>query len=93
MNKYVSLAKAKATFSECIREVEKGNPVRITRHGKPVVALISSEDLDHLERLRKAGPDGGLASIAGGWDGSDELVSILEESARTGQRNNVPMDE
>ncbi len=85
MNKYVSLAEAKATFSECIREVEKGKPVRITRHGKPVAALVSPEDLDHLERLRKAGPDGGLASIAGGWDGSDELVSILDESTRTGQ--------
>jgi hypothetical protein len=29
---------------------------------------------------------GGLASIAGGWDGSDELVRILEESRRTDAR-------
>jgi hypothetical protein len=28
----------------------------------------------------------GLASIAGGWDGSDELVRILEGSTRTGTR-------
>jgi hypothetical protein len=28
----------------------------------------------------------GLASIAGGWDGSDELVRILEESPRIGTR-------
>ncbi len=93
MNKDVPLAEAKATLSECIREVEKGKPMRITRHGKPVAALVSSADLDHLERLRKAGPEGGLASIAGGWDGSDELASILDESARTGQRNTVHMDD
>ena len=93
MNKYISLAEAKATFSECIRKVEKGTPVRITRHGKPVAALVSPEDLDHIERLRKAGPESGLASITGGWDSSDELVSIIDKSARTGQRNTVPTDD
>jgi hypothetical protein len=30
--------------------------------------------------------DRGLGSIAGGWDGSDELVRILEESPRIGTR-------
>ena len=93
MNKIIPLAEAKATFSECIREAEKGKPVRITRHGKPVAALVSPADLDHLELLRKAGPESGLASIAGGWNKSDELVSILEESARKGQRNTVHMDD
>jgi hypothetical protein len=43
-------------------------PVRradlITRHGKAVAALVAAEDLDTLERLRPAGPEGGLASIA-----------------------------
>lgn len=28
----------------------------------------------------------GLASIAGGWAGSEELVRILEDSPRTGTR-------
>jgi prevent-host-death family protein len=36
MNKEVSLAEAKATLSECIREVEKGKMLVIKRHGKPV---------------------------------------------------------
>ena len=87
MEKSVSVAEAKATFSECIRQVEAGSSVLITRHGKPVAALIRPDDLDHLERLRKAGPESGLASIAGGWDDSEELVKILDESPRRTLRN------
>ena len=92
MNKRISLAEAKASFSECIREVENGKAVLITRHGKPVAALVRPQDLDILERLRKAGPEGGLASLAGGWEGSEELARHLDESVRVGQRNSVSLD-
>ncbi|MBW2431658.1 MAG: hypothetical protein JRF56_22100 [Deltaproteobacteria bacterium] len=51
------------------------------KHGKPVAALVRPQELANLERLRKAGPEGGLASLAGGWEGSEELVQILNESA------------
>ncbi|MDF1591858.1 MAG: type II toxin-antitoxin system Phd/YefM family antitoxin [Desulfobacterales bacterium] len=87
MEKNISVAEAKATFSECIRSAEAGSAVLITRHGKPVAALVSPSDLEHLERLRKAGPESGLASIAGGWENSEELASILSASPRQGQRN------
>ena len=92
MNRVVSLAEAKATLSECIREVESGKPVLIKRHGKPVAALVRPQDLENLERLRKAGPEGGLASLAGGWEGSEEMVQILDESARFGQRDDVALE-
>lgn len=87
MNKRISLAEAKATLSECIREVENGKALLITRHGKPVAALVRAKDLENFERLRKAGPEGGLASLAGGWEGSEELADLLNESVRVGQRN------
>ena len=87
MNRTVPLAEAKATLSDCIREVEGGKSVIITRHGKPVAALVHPKDLDNLERLKKAGPEGGLASLAGGWEGSDELARLLDESVRVGQRD------
>ena len=87
MDKNISVAEAKATFSECIRQVEAGSSVVITRHGKPVAALVRPGDLQHLERLRKAGPESGLASIAGGWENSEELASILNASLRQSQRN------
>ena len=87
MEKNISVAEAKATFSECIRKVEAGSAVLITRHGKPVAALVSPSDLEHLKRLRKAGQESGLASIAGGWKNSEELATILDASSRQGQRN------
>ena len=87
MDKSISVAEAKATFSECIRQVEAGSSVLITRHGKPVAAIVRPSDIEHLERLREAGPESGLASVADGWRDSDELAKVLDESPRTGQRD------
>ena len=84
MIKEISLAEAKATLSKCIRDVEKGLSVIIKRHGKPVAALVHPQNLETLERLKKAGPEGGLASLAGGWENSEELVKVLDGSVRFG---------
>jgi len=84
--KALSVAEAKATLSDAIRDVEAGGTVVITRHGKPVAALVRAEDLSALERLRAAGPEQGLASIAGGWEGSEELAEILESAPRRSRR-------
>jgi prevent-host-death family protein len=92
MKKEISLAEAKATLSECVRDVEKGEMLVIKRHGKPVAALVQPQDLDNIVRLRKAGPEGGLSSLSGGWEGSDELVRILEESKRYGHRDTEQLD-
>ncbi len=92
MNKEISITEAKATLSECIREVEKGKMLVIKRHGKPVAALVQPQDLDNMVRLRKAGPEGGLSSVSGGWEGSEELVRILEESKRYGQREGEQLE-
>lgn len=90
--KSLSVAQVKATLSEQIRSAEHGDPVMITRHGKPVAALVPAEDLEALRRLRATGPEGGLASVAGGWEDSEELVSILEQSKRIGRRSTPTLD-
>ena len=92
MSKTVPIAEAKATLSRWIRLAEEGEPVVITRHGRPVAALVPPGDVEQLERLRAAGPKGGLASLAGGWEGSDELVQRIEELARRGRRPVEPLD-
>jgi len=92
MDKSISIAEAKATFSDCIRKVEAGSSVLITRHGKPVAALVRPGELEHLERLKKAGPKSGLVSIAGGWEGSEELAAILDKSPRHGQRDTIDFE-
>ena len=89
-NKTVSEVKAK--FSEYVRAAENGQAVVITRHGRAVAALVGPDELETLERLRAAGPEGGLASVAGGWEDSDDLVRILETSSRVGSRNPPSLD-
>ena len=90
--KALSVAEAKASLSEAIRDVEAGGTVMITRHGKPVAALVRPDDVQSLERLRAAGPEQGLASLAGGWKGSDELVAGIAATARRGRRRAARLD-
>lgn len=86
------IAEAKATLSRWIRTVEQGEPVVITRHGRPVAGLVPAEYVERLERLRAAGPEAGLVGLAGGWDGTDELVRRIEELPRRGRRSVAPLD-
>lgn len=92
MPKKISVAEAKAHFADCVRDAERGEPVLITRHGKAVVALVAANDLETLRRLRAAGPEGGLASLAGGWKGSEDLVGVLSSFRRTGPRTSLLLD-
>jgi len=66
--------------------------VVITRRGKPVAALVPASDLEQLARLRAAGPQAGLAGLAGGWENSDELVENLEKLERSSGRALPPLD-
>lgn len=75
----ISLTELKTHLSAYIRKVETNESIIITRHGKPVIALVN---LEHLQRLRQTGPQQGLASIAGGWESSGELADMLDHSKR-----------
>ena len=81
-----TVAEAKARFAECLRDAEEGRPVLITRHGKQVAAVVSLSDYEQLARLRAAGPEAGLAGIAGGWKGSEELADEIAQFRRTAGR-------
>ena len=87
INKRMSVAEAKARFAECLRDAEEGRAVVISRHGKPVAAVVSVTDFEQVRRLRAAGPKAGLAGLAGGWKGSDALVeSVLHVRRTPGRR-------
>ncbi len=51
--KHINLSDAKARLSELLDEVEKGQTLVITRHGKPVAQLSPATD-DRDERRRAA---------------------------------------
>ncbi len=63
-----------------------GELVVITRHGKAVAAIVRPENIEQLDRVRAAGPEGGLASLAGGWDDSEDPVRIVAEAPLTAYR-------
>ncbi len=86
MPKEISLAEAKATLSECIRDVERGDAVVITRHGRRVAAIVPAEDLDQFLRLRSVGPNKGLASLVGTLENPDEFLKNLEGHKRSKPR-------
>jgi prevent-host-death family protein len=92
MSKERSVSEVKARFSEYVRAAQGGQPVVITRPGRAVAAIVRFEELETLQRLRVAGPGGGLASVAGGWEDSDDLVRILETSSRVGSRGGPSLD-
>jgi prevent-host-death family protein len=89
MKTMASAAELKAHLSEYLRAAEHGRAVLITRHGKAVAALVSADELAQLQRLRAAGPQAGLASVAGGWRGSEDLVQHLARIRRTAPRRVV----
>jgi len=84
VSRTLSVAQAKATFAACVRWAEDGEPIIISRHGKPVAALVQVSDVERLQQLRAAGPEGGLASLAGGWKASSELARLMRRGRRSG---------
>jgi prevent-host-death family protein len=82
----LSAARAKAEFAECVRKAETGEAIVITRHGRPVAALVRADEVKQLERLRAAGPETGLAGLAGGWTGSQDFVTAVASIRRSPPR-------
>jgi prevent-host-death family protein len=82
VKKRVTIAEARDRLSAHVRSAEHGTPIVITRHGRAVAAIVANADLEQLERLRAAGPQAGLAGLAGGWDGAEELVRTVAARRR-----------
>lgn len=54
MSKTVSVAEAKNSFSDLLnRVIYRRERIIVSKHGKPVGALVSTEDLKLLEELEK----------------------------------------
>jgi antitoxin (DNA-binding transcriptional repressor) of toxin-antitoxin stability system len=90
--KALSVAQAKATLSAAIPDVEAATAVLITRHGRPVAALVRPQDVAAIERLRASGPAGGLARVAGGWKGSANLVAAITSARRRSRARQAASD-
>lgn len=61
----VSIADAKAQFTRWVSEAETGQPVHITRRGRPVAVLVSEADFQRL--LQPTTPQTDLTSFMAAW--------------------------
>ncbi|MEV7288505.1 type II toxin-antitoxin system Phd/YefM family antitoxin [Streptomyces sp. NPDC093252] len=61
----IPVTQARAELAELInRVVYGGERVVVTRHGKPLVALVSAADLERLEALGEPGEEQVIGSVA-----------------------------
>lgn len=71
----ISVAEAKARISELLAKSQHSHErFVITRRNKPVAALVSLEDLLMIEQQEERQ---GLASIAGQWQGFQEIEEAM----------------
>ncbi|MFD0417302.1 type II toxin-antitoxin system Phd/YefM family antitoxin [Streptomyces sp. NPDC127108] len=61
----IPVTQARAELADLINRVVYGNErVVVTRHGKPLVALVSADDLRRLDELEEADAIGAVAEEA-----------------------------
>lgn len=62
----IPVTQARAELADLInRVVYAGERVVVTRHGKPLVALVSAADLERLEGLQESADDQVITSLSG----------------------------
>lgn len=62
----IPVTQARAELADLInRVVYGGERVVVTRHGKPLVALVSAADLERLEQLPESADDQVISSVSG----------------------------
>jgi prevent-host-death family protein len=77
MTRRVTVAQIEADVADYVRAAEDGDTVLITRNGRAVVALVPAGE-GYVDL-----PTEGLIGLAGGWEGSDELVERIAEIRRS----------
>ncbi|MEU6007588.1 type II toxin-antitoxin system Phd/YefM family antitoxin [Streptomyces sp. NPDC047453] len=61
----IPVTQARAELADLInRVVYGGERVVVTRHGKPLVALVSAADLERLEQLAEPAGDPGVGAVS-----------------------------
>ncbi|MEE1940306.1 type II toxin-antitoxin system Phd/YefM family antitoxin [Streptomyces sp. TRM 70361] len=61
----IPVTQARAELADLInRVVYGGERVVVTRHGKPLVALVTAADLERLEQPGETGQDGVISTVS-----------------------------
>jgi prevent-host-death family protein len=85
----LSMSEARASFAQVLTRAERGEPVRVTRGGRPVVVIVSVEDYERAHG-RAASPSEALRSFLKTVDrrvlGEDDWKGVRDLSAGRGFR-------
>ncbi|TQJ86495.1 type II toxin-antitoxin system Phd/YefM family antitoxin [Streptomyces sp. SLBN-31] len=77
----IPVTQARAELADLInRVVYGGERVVVTRHGKPLVALVSAADLERLEKLQESDDEQVISSVSNARD----VASAPREQQRFG---------
>ena len=77
-SKTLSVAEAKSRFSEYVSKVAyAGQRYVITKRGKPLIALVSIED---LENIQARGDTEKISEMIGKWDDFDEIEKDINKA-------------
>ncbi|MFE9017089.1 type II toxin-antitoxin system Phd/YefM family antitoxin [Streptomyces sp. NPDC007808] len=80
----IPVTQARAELAELInRVVYGGERVVVTRHGKPLVALVSASDLERLEKLGESADPAG-EQVVSTVSGVRDVASAPRERQRFG---------
>ena len=74
MPKSYSIAEARNDLPGLIHDVERGDPVKITRRGKPVAVLLSAREYDRIAATRPT-----FADAYATWKSSVDFDEIAVE--------------
>ena len=78
----VGILEARNTLSALIERVERGEEVTITRHGKPVAKLVSTETDEDRKARARAAVDWIRANRAGNRLDGSSIREMIEEGRR-----------
>ncbi|MBC7282553.1 type II toxin-antitoxin system prevent-host-death family antitoxin [Hoeflea sp.] len=78
----VGILEARNTLSALIERVERGEEVTITRHGRPVAKLVSTETDDERKARVRAAIDWIRANRAGNSLDGASIKDMIEEGRR-----------
>jgi len=89
----MGVAEVKRHFSTVISKVSLNKEhFVIEKKGKPMAAMVSIEDLEIIESLKKTGQKKGLLAAIGAWEDFDDIdkaVTIIYDERRKSKDREV----
>lgn len=75
----IAIAEAKAKFAELVRRAEAGEPIELTRYGRPVARIVAAQT--PAQRSLIGAMEGAFSVPEDPFDGDAEIAELFARSA------------